>query len=122
MKTLKILIFLILIILTACKKEDVNGASKYCSMEKPILSTVSPATEPEIIVLFNEQSAIAAAEEELGYILGQELMSAQKPFKAAGCDNMWVVYGTNEVGTLSGAVHIILRKQDGKILQVFYEK
>ncbi len=67
-------------------------------------------------VVTNEETAIKIAEVIWLSIYGDQIYK-QKPFKAISHDSVWVVDGTVHE-QYGGAPHIVIRKKDGKIMDV----
>jgi hypothetical protein len=90
------------------KSDKVLGAWGYNPIERDIVT--------------DSLSAVLIAKAAWYPIYGKEHIEREKPFRVTEYIKYWTVEGTLPEGYAGGTAHIVIRKSDGKVMEVWHDK
>jgi len=103
--------------MSSIKATGSSGAPLLCIF---VLGATQPRLPPQGVVP-DEQTAVKIAEAVFEPIFGIEYSAKWRPYHAQLDKNdVWTVYGTLPRGSLGGTPMLKIKKQDGRVLEVWH--
>jgi hypothetical protein len=90
-----------------------------------IAETISGASKPSLPangVVPNERTAVRIAEAAFEPVFGTEEVARYIPYHAQLKEEVWTIYGTLKPGSRGGTPMMTIRKQDAKVLEIWFSQ